>query len=218
LVSGIVTLFFCRTTKIKCVVWFVGSPIRPRPRLDPVTGMAKCTKCSREATDGFRWCLRCRQNRRRRRAREARANREAGRCLCGRLALVNYSSCKRCLLSVLYNCRGRRGFGTKCLYVAETAYGVKVVQSHVPSRRTRGLKNQTLAGLDHSVKLIKPYEEKGHLEKLVQYELAEYCVRLPNGRLSHGILSCDLVTVFAVIDRVIAEDHLGVSSAASSSA
>ena len=78
----------------------------------------------------------------------------------------------------------------------------------------------TYAGLKKSlgrnVKLIKSYEEKGHLEKLVQYELAEYCVRLPNGRLSHEILNCDLATVFATIDRVIAEDLLGVSAASSS--
>ena len=73
-----------------------------------------------------------------------------------------------------------------------------------------------LAGLDGSVKLIKSYEGKGRLEKLILYELAEYCVTLPNGRLAHEILSCDLATVLATIDRVIAEDLLGVSPASSS--
>jgi hypothetical protein len=84
-----------------------------------------------------------------------------------------------------------------------------------------GIKNDMLTGLDRNVKLIKSYEGKGHVEKLVLYELAEYCVTLPNGRLSHEILSCDLATVLATIDRVIAEDLLGVplaSSPASSSA
>ena len=74
-----------------------------------------------------------------------------------------------------------------------------------------------LPGLDGSVKLIKTYEDKGHLEKLVQYELAEYCVTLPNDRLSHEIFSCDVAIVFATIDRVIAEDLLGVPSTSSSS-
>ena len=148
-----------------------------------------------------------------------RANREAGRCVrCGRFALVNYSNCKRCLLSALYNNRGRQGFETKCLYVAETAYGIKVGQSHVPARRMRGIKNRLLVGLDGNIKLIRSYEEKAHLDKPVQYELAEYCVRLPDGRLSRELFSCDLASVFAAIDRVIAEDLLGVSSTASSSA
>jgi len=69
-----------------------------------------------------------------------------------------------------------------------------------------------LAGLDKTFKLIKSYEEKGHLEKLVHYELAEYRVRLPNGCLSHEIFSCDLAIVLATIDRVIAEDLFGVAS------
>ena len=166
--------------------------------------------------DGFRQCLRCREANRIQMARRSKVCRDTGRCFCGRPILVNYSKCKRCLLRALYDNRGRRGFGTKCLYVAETVYGIKVGQSRVPAQRTWGLKHNTLAGLDGDVKLIKSYEEKGRLEKLVQYELAEFCVRLPNGRLSHEFFSCDLATVLATIDRAIAEDLLGVSSATSS--
>ena len=119
---------------------------------------------------------------------------------------------------MLYYMRRRRGgLKPKALYVSGTAYGVKVGQSKAPPKRTRRLKEQMLAGLDHVVMFIKSYEGKGHLEKLVQYELAEYCVRLPNGRLAREIFSCDLATVFAVIDRVSAEDLLGVSSTAASS-
>ena len=103
------------------------------------------------------------------------------------------------------------------MYVADTVYGIKVGQSQVPSNRVRRIKCDMLVGLDSNVKLIKSYEEKGHLEKLVLYELAEYCVTLPNGRLAHEILSCDLATVLATIDRVIAEDLLGVSSSSSAS-
>ena len=118
---------------------------------------------------------------------------------------------------MLYYERRCNGFNAKCLYVAETAYGIKVGQSQAPPKRLCGIKYEMLADLDHNVKLIKSYEEKGHLEKLVQYELAEYCVRPPDGRLSREIFSCDLATVFATIDRVIAEDLLGVSSTAASS-
>ena len=81
----------------------------------------------------------------------------------------------------------------------------------------QGIKNEMLAGLDGNIKLIKSYEEKGHLEKLVHYELVAYCVRLPDGRLSRELFSCDLTTMLATIDRVIAEDLLGVSSTAASS-
>ena len=69
-----------------------------------------------------------------------------------------------------------------------------------------------LAGLDGNVRLVKTYEEKGHLEKLVQYELAEYCVTLPNGRLAREILNCDVAFALTTIDRIVAEDLLCVSS------
>ena len=49
-------------------------------------------------------------------------------------------------------------------------------------------------------------EEKGHLEKLVHYELAEHCVTLPNGRLAREILGCDVSIVLDTIDRVAAEN------------
>ena len=114
---------------------------------------------------------------------------------------------------MLYYERRRNGYSDKCMYVAETAYGIKVGQSHVPSQRMYGVNSHMLAGLGGDVKLIKSYEDKGHLEKLVLYELAEYCVALPNGRLAHEILSCDLAIVLATIDRVIAEDFLGVPPA-----
>ena len=150
------------------------------------------------------------------------ANREAGRCLeCGQPALVNYSKCKHCLRSTTYRLRDYRGFKTKCLYVVETVYGIKVGQSCVPRRRAREFRHTMLRGLDKTYKFIKSYEEKGCLEKPVQWELAEYCVTLPNGRLSHEIFSCDAAFVLATIDRVIAEDLFGVSlvsDSASSSA
>jgi hypothetical protein len=41
-------------------------------------------------------------------------------------------------------------------------------------------------------------------------ELAAQCVRLPNGHLSREVSSCDLDTIQAVIDHVIAEGLLGV--------
>ena len=134
---------------------------------------------------------------------------------------MNYANCKRCLASSLYYHRGRRGFKPKCLYVVETVYGIKVGQSLAPLKRAQGFRYNLLRGLDTTYKLIKPYEEKGRLEKPVQWELAEYCVTLPNGCLSHEVFSCDVAFVLATIDRVIAEDLLGVSpdsSSASSSA
>ena len=134
--------------------------------------MAKCTRCYRGATDGFRTCLRCRGQF----VRRQKTNREAGRRQCGRPALANYASCRSCLLSVRRYDRRRYGFKTKCLYVVETAYGVKIGQSHVPRNRALQFRHTMLAGLDKSFKLIRSYEEKGHLEKLVQWELAEYCV------------------------------------------
>ena len=212
--------------------------------------MVKCTRCKREAADGFRQCLRCREldaeaSKKRVIARREKgmcrcgqprvgnsvqcqrcltrctnannANREAGLCHCGQPRLVNWSSCRRCHLSILYAWRRRHGFKIKDLYVAETAYGIKVGQSQAPSKRMYDLKYTMLAGLDSDVKFIKSYGERGHLEKLAQYELAEYCVRLPDGRLMHEIFSCDLATVFATIDRVIAEDLLSVSSTAAPS-
>ena len=63
-----------------------------------------------------------------------------------------------------------------------------------------------LAGLNGNVRLLKTYEEKGHLEKLVHYELAEHCVTLPNGRLAREILGCDVSIVWDTIDRVAAEN------------
>ena len=66
--------------------------------------------------------------------------------------------------------------------------------------------------MDKSYVFVKSYENKGCLEKPIQWELAEYCVTLPNGRLSHEIFSCDLAIVFATIDRVIAEDLFNTES------
>ena len=86
-----------------------------------------------------------------------KANCDAGRCVCGQPQLVNYASCKRCLLRMLHFDRHRYGYSDKCLYVAETAYGIKVGQSHVPSQRMWGIKHDMLAGLDGNVKLIKSY-------------------------------------------------------------
>ena len=188
------------------------SPIRLQLRLDPETAMTKCVTCPREPTEGRRSCECCRASYNRR----YRANRDAGRCVCGQLSHVNYAVCKRCLQRQLHLERRYNGFKPKGMYVAWTTYGIKVGQSKSPSLRMRGLRYQTLAGLDRNVKFIKSYEGKGHLEKLVQHELAEYFVRLPNGRLSREILSCDLATVLATIDRVIAEDLLNVSPASSS--
>ena len=82
--------------------------------------------------------------------------------------MVNYSNCKQCLISSLYYLRGRQGFETKCLYVVETVYGIKVGQSRVPRIRARRFRHNMLRGLDKTYKLNKSYEEKGRLEKLVQ--------------------------------------------------
>ena len=61
------------------------------------------------------------------------------------------------------------------------------------------------AGVDGGVKLLKVFESKGHLEQIAHFELNAY--RLPDHR---EVFSCDLETVTAAINRVIAEGALGV--------
>ena len=106
----------------------------------------------------------------------------------------------------MYRLRALNGFETKHLYVVLTVYGIKVGQSLHPHARAENFRHKMLRGMDKSYVFVKSYEDKGCLEKPIQWELAEYCVTLPNGHLSHEIFSCDVAFVLETIDRVIAED------------
>jgi hypothetical protein len=72
----------------------------------------------------------------------------------------------------------------------------------------RRFRYELLAGLDQSYRIIKVFEGMGHLEKAIQYKLAQYVVTLPNGHLSRETFSCDEATADSVIGAYI----LGCSS------
>jgi len=166
----------------------------------------KCSQptCAREAEGGFRRCPNCRKV-----ARKCQANnRKRGACQCGRDRLGGYSCCQRCHTRQVQSHRRRHGgySSAKHLYVASTAFGIKIGASVNPVQRVRGFKWDVFANMPPcNAKLLKTYDLKGYLEPFIHYELAVHRVRLPSGRLSTEVFSCDLPTVIATIDHVLKE-------------
>ena len=110
--------------------------------------MVKCVNCSREAVGGSRKCPGCR-HRTAKTQRKCRArNREHGLCHCGRARLDNYRQCQRCQTGTVRSERRREGdMSAKHLYVATTAFGVKIGASVNPTRRIRQLQRDVFANL-----------------------------------------------------------------------
>ena len=125
-------------------------------------------------------------------------------CSRGQPALIGYKRCLRCQSKRLHLVE-RRGLKGRVLgrhlYVAQTPCGFKVGWSSYVDRRMGEVKLEMFADVDGDVELVKAYEGKGRLEVLVHYALSEYVVPCFT-----EIFNCDVPTISAAIDRVIAED------------
>ena len=164
--------------------------------------------CRREAVGSVRQCPGCRQRKRKHNTR-LRGN---GLCYCGRPLTSGYCYCQPCRVTQIQRQRALNGYNTgKHLYVARVIpHGIKVGASVDPVRRMPEVrKEMRRQGCPvQSMQLLNTYELQGHLEPFVHYELGDYRAKLPNGNLSTEILSCDLETAMAAVDRVIAWDLL----------
>ena len=151
------------------------------------------TYCRRQATDGFRTCEHCRVYARERVTR----NRLQGLChdWCAKPRIAGYSRCVRCVKKHLERIRVHHGYSNIAthLYLATVGLGIKVGCSSDVPRRMGQL----------NAELIKASENKGHLEPLVHHELGAY--RVAEGG-SREVFSCDVATIEAAVERVIARD------------
>ena len=117
---------------------------------------------------------------------------------CGRPRMVGYAQCKGCKISQVE--RDRRRLNLQLagqLYVAHTPHGLKVGRSCRPDQRMGTLRCQMFAGGD--VTLLRVYDDIGHLEPFVHFELNDY--RSSDYR---EVFECDLEMVETAIDRVVA--------------
>jgi len=116
----------------------------------------------------------------------------------GRPKMVGYARCKGCgIADVEYHRQRLKLRLSGHLYVAHTPHGLKVDRSRKPDQRVGVLKHTMFGGGD--VTLLRVYDDIGHLEPFVHFELNDY--RTPDRR---EVFDCDLETVQASIDRVIA--------------
>jgi len=117
---------------------------------------------------------------------------------CGRPRMVGYAQCKGCKNSQVE--RDHRRLNLRLaghLYVAHTPHGLKVGRSCRPDQRAVELRRQMFAGGD--VALLKVYDDLGHLEPFVHFELNDY--KSPDYR---EVFRCDLEMIETTIDRVVA--------------
>jgi len=123
---------------------------------------------------------------------------------CRQPKMSGHGRCNRCeIANVEYQRRRMNMRLSGHLYVALTPCGLKVGRSCEPDRRMGDLKRTWFSKVDWEIKLLEVYEDKGHLEPFVHFELNAY--RMPDYR---EVFDCDLETVHATIDSVIAEDLL----------
>ena len=83
------------------------------------------------------------------------------------------------------------------LYVAHTPHGLKVGRSCRPDQRAVELRRQMFAGGD--VTLLRVYDDLGHLEPFVHFELNDY-----RSSVYREVFECDLEAVETAVDRVVA--------------
>ena len=120
---------------------------------------------------------------------------------CGHPKMSGYGRCKRCEIANIDYQRRRKNLRLSGhLYVALTPCGLKVGRSCEPDRRMGELKRKWFSNVDCGIKLLEVYEDKGHLEPFIHFELNGY--RMPGYR---EVFDCDLETVYATIDSVFAE-------------
>ena len=112
-----------------------------------------------------------------------------------------YSRCKSCKISCVESDRRRLNLRLAGhLYVAHTPHGLKVGRTNRPDRRARELRRVMFDGSD--VTLLRVYDDLGHLEPFVHFELNDY--RSPDYR---EVLECDLEMVEAAVERVVAAEE-----------
>ena len=113
--------------------------------------------------------------------------------------MVGYARCKSCgIADIEYHRQRLKLRLSGHLYIASTSRGLKLGRSSEPDRRMAELRRGMFAGSD--VKLLKVYEDIGHLEPFVHFELNDF--RTDNVR---EVFDCDLESVQTTIDRIIAD-------------
>lgn len=115
---------------------------------------------------------------------------------CTRPTMCHSSYCRGCKTSFLESKRRQQNVRLEGhLYVAHTPHGLKIGRSCRPDRRAVELRRQMFAGGD--VTLLKVYDDLGHLECAVHYELNDY--RSADYR---EVFECDLEAVQTAVDRL----------------
>ena len=124
-----------------------------------------------------------------------------GNAGCTRPRMVGYTECKGCKISHINSDRRRLNLRLEGhLYVAHTPHGLKIGRSCRPDRRAVELRRQMFAGGD--VTLLKVYDDLGHLESSVHYELNDY-----RSAAYREVFECDLEAVETAIDRLARADE-----------
>ena len=114
--------------------------------------------------------------------------------------MVGYVRCKSCgIADVEYHRQHLKLRLTGHLYVASTPYGLKIGRSCEPDRRMAEPRRGMSAGSD--VRLLKVFEDIGHLEPFIHFELNER--RATNFR---EVFNCNRETVQATIDRLVMQN------------
>ena len=117
---------------------------------------------------------------------------------CGRPRMVGYARCKGCETHHVEDQRRRLNLRLSGhLYVAHTPHGLKVGRSCRPAQRAGQLGRRMFGGGD--VRLLRVYDEAGHLEPFVHFELNGY-----RTRDRREVFECNLETVQAAIERMLA--------------